>query len=483
MPSRSLARDSLLSLVGLLSQGLLRFTTSWLVGRLAGRAVLGTVQTAMSTATLLALMGPTSVGSAASKYLARARATEDRDELLAVAAHLRRRAAVLAAALAVVGVVFWVQYDDGTWVDGLCVGLFTAAYSGYSFTRGVQFGTGQVRRATSWDVISGVVGVVALLVALTAGARGAVLLLPLVISYTAYTLAAWPRVGSRHAPLSPSLRRELDEVIALGVAGTLASAGFLQIAMIVANGTGAEGAGQFAAAMATATPASLLAVSLSLALFPSLAQAWARGDRDLFRDQTDRAARVLMMIMVAVLGSLAICSALVMRVLWGPGFDAESPILPTLLLAIMFTTVAVPCVNALVTRSRQHMRITTGASFAGLCTGALVWWALTPGMTAEGVAAGFLAGSVVSGSTPLLAEWRIGGHRWTWVVLRLPLAVALVLATILALRVLDAPLWAEPLAALGFCAVWWGMCHRDVELVPWASLRRMGGRGGADDPG
>src|SRR5512139_4121443 len=76
-PPRSLARDSALSMVGLLAQGLLRFGTSWLVGRFAGRIVLGSLQSAMSTASLLALLGPTSVGSAASKYLARAGGRDD----------------------------------------------------------------------------------------------------------------------------------------------------------------------------------------------------------------------------------------------------------------------------------------------------------------------------------------------------------------------------------------------------------------------
>jgi putative peptidoglycan lipid II flippase len=352
------------------------------------------------------------------------------------------------------------------------VGLFTAAYSGYSFTRGIQFGTGQVVRATTWDVLSAVGGIAALAAVLATGARGGVLLLPLVLSYGAYTLASWPRDVRRHAPLDPALRRELDHVIVLGVSGTLASAGFLQIAMIVAKGTDPEGAGQFAAAMATATPASLLATSLSLVLFPSLAEAWGRGDREQFADQTDRAARVLMVVMVTIFGSLALCSRLVMGLLWGEGFDADSPIFPLLVVAIMCTTVAVPAVNALMTRSRRLMQVTSGASFAGLCTGALAWWLLTPSLGAEGVALGFLLGSLVSGGVPQLAEWRVGQHRWTFHLLRLPVAVALVAALLLGTRALGLGPWWEPVSALVFCLAWWGLCWRDLRLVPVPGLRR-----------
>ena len=465
-------------MVGLLAQGLLRFGTSWMVGRFAGRVVLGVLQSAMSTASLLALLGPTSLGSAASKYLARAEGTGDRAQLFAVAAHLRRRTVLLSLVLGAVGAAFWVAYDGGTWLEGLWVGLLTAAWSGYSFTRGVLYGVGQVRRATLWDIISAVAGVVVLGAALLLGVRGTTLLAPIILSYTAYIVASWPRTGRRErAPLARPMRRELDEFVLLGVTGTVASAGFLQIAMIVAKSTGAEDAGQFAAAMATATPASLLAVSLSLALFPSLAQSWARGEHAVFLAQTDKAARGLQIVMVSILGSLAICSRLVMEVLWGPNFDAESPVLPTLVVAITLTTVAVPSVNALVTRSRRLMRVTTGASFAGLCTGTLVWWLLGPS-SAEEVALGFLAGSAVSGGVPMLAEWRVGRHRWGWYVLRLPVAVLLLVGILLGQRALGLPVWTEPVAALLFCAVWWILCWRDLAKVPLD--RMIPGRPGRD---
>jgi putative peptidoglycan lipid II flippase len=102
-------------------------------------------------------------------------------------------------------------------------GPLTAAWSAYSFTRGV-YGLGQVRRATVWDVVSAVSGVVALGAVLLMGLRGIALLAPLVLSYGAYVLASWPRTGQRaSAPLAPALRRELVEFVLLGITGTVAS--------------------------------------------------------------------------------------------------------------------------------------------------------------------------------------------------------------------------------------------------------------------
>ena len=466
-PTRqTLAQRGALSAVGLFAQGMLRFATSWLIGRVAGKVVLGTVQAAISTASLLALMWPTTTGSAASKYLARARGSGDDEELHAVAAHFRRRALQSGLLLAAVAVPFWVYYDHGRWRDGVYVAIFTAAYAGYSFSRGVQFGTGQVARATTWDIISALTGLMALTLALAAGVRGVALVLPLALSYGAYTVAGWPRGVRTSALLDPALRREMDNVVALGVAGTLANAGFLQIAMIVARAIDPLQAGQFAAAMVTATPASMLAASLSLVLFPALAEAWGRGDKRLFRAQTDQATRVLVLVMVSLFGGIILCSRLIMTVLWGKEFDPNSLILPLLVFAIMLTNVAVASVNALATRSQRAMMLTSGASMAGLAVGATVWWLVTPVLGVTGVAVGFLLGSAVSASAPLLAEWWVGRHSWLSLAVRGLAGAALLVALFVAERRLDIPLWWEPVVAALFCLVWWCVSYRDLRLLP-----------------
>ena len=464
--AHTLAQRGAMSTVGLLAQGVLRFATSWLIGRIAGKLVLGTVQAAISTASLLTLMWPTTTGSVASKYLARARGAGNLEELHAVAVHFRRRALQSSLLLAGVAAPFWVYYDDGRWIDGLWVAVFTATYSGYSFIRGVQFGTGQVARATTWDLLSAGAGLVALAAFLLAGVRGPALLLALSLSYGVYTLSGWPRGVDRTARLEPALKREMDQVVLVGVAGTLASAGFLQLAMVVAKGLDQAGAGQFAAAMATATPASMLAASLSLVLFPSLAEAWGRGDLVNFKAQTNQATRVLVLVMVTMFGSLILCSRLVMTVLWGSDFDPGSLILPDLVFALMLTNVAISSVNALATRSRRAMQLTSGAAFAGLCVGALSWWLLTPGMGVDGVAVGFLLGSAVSASVPLLAEWRKGRHSWLGLASRGFTGAATIVGLLVAERSLGLPIYLEPVVALGFVLAWWTLSRKDLRLLP-----------------
>lgn len=461
----SLASRGALSTLGLMFQGMLRFATSWLVGRLAGQAALGTVQAAISTGTLLALLWPTTAGSAASKYLARARGAGDEEELHAVATHLRRRTAEAALIVALLALPTWLLLDDGRLADAVWVGVFAAAYSGYSFTRGVFFGAGQVRRATTWDGLGSLLGLAGLAAALLLGLRGTILIAPIAGAYLLYSIAGWPR-GPAVTPTRP-LRRELDHMILLGVAGTIASTGFLQIAMVVAKGAGTPAdAGQFAAAMVTATPASLLASSLGLVLFPALAQTWGRGDRELFRVQTDQATRILVLVMVTIFGSLILMTRLVIQVIWGSEFSDSAALFPILIAAVLTTNLAIASVNALVTRTHRAMLVTSGASVAGLVVGSVTWLVLVPRTGVLGVAIGFLVGSLVNGLVPLIVEWRVGRHAWSTLALRLAAGVVVIAVGFTLQRALRLPPVTDPLVALAFCLVWWGISKRDLRLLP-----------------
>lgn len=461
----TIAQRGALSMAGLLAQGGLRFATSWLIGLIAGKVVLGTVAGAMSMGTLLALLWPTTTGSAASKYIARARGAQATVELHAVTAHFRRRALQSGIILSLLAFPLWATVGNGLWSEAWAVSAFTAAYAGYTFTRGVQYGTGQVARATLWDIGCAAMGLVVLIALLVLGVRGPALLGALALSYAAYALGGLPRGVDRGAAMPAGLRSELDQVVLLGVAGSIASSGFLQISMIVATRLDAAEAGQFAAAMTTATPASLLAASLSLVLFPALAEAWGRGDKQLFRTQTDQATRVLVLAMVTVFGSMILSSRLIMS-LWGSEFDASTLVFPLLLLAILASNTATASVNAMATRSKKLMQLSSGASLIGLAVGALVWLFAIPSLGIVGIAVGYLVGTFVGALVPLVTEWRIGGHRWGRLLARAIVGLVTLTGLFIAERAAGIPIVAEPLVALLFCLIWWGLSRNDLRLLP-----------------
>lgn len=461
----SLATGSVLSTTGLLAQGFLRFATAFLVGHIAGPGALGVVASAIAVATLLALLWPTTSGSAASKYVARARGAGESTEMHSTARHLAVRTAQTSLVLALASIPVWILVDGGSAAGALCVAGLTLAYSGYSFTRGVQFGAGQVPRATAWDLMSVGIGLVALSAALFVGMRGPALLLPLALAYAVYALAGWPH-GVRGRP-ERGHRRELDAFVALGAAGSIASTGFLQLSQIAARLTaGVSEAGQYAAALNLATPASMLAASLSLVLFPSLAEAWGRGDHTGFRSQTDRATRALAAVMTGIFGCLIICSQFLVALVWGEEFSTSATVLPVLVLAVLATNLAVASVNALTTTSPRGIRITTGASLLGMAVGVSIWFVVGDRLGILGVALGYLVGAVVIASIPIVIVWRRDGHRWSGVFLRV-LGALIVVGVIGAVqRTADLPVVLEPVFAAVFLAAWVLVSRHDLPALP-----------------
>lgn len=469
-----------LGTIGVGVQGLLRFLVSLFVGHIGGPSVLGVVQSAVSTALLLALLWPTTTGSAASKFIARARGAGDHGEVRSVGAHLSKRTRQAAILLAAASIPIWIAVDGGDVGGGLCVAALLLGYAGYSFTRGLQFGAGQIPRATMWDLTSAGLGLVGVLIALVLGARGATLLLPLALSYGIYAFAGWP--WGAHGRPSPDLRREMDGFVAIGVAGTIASTGLLQLSVIVARLIDTKAnVGQYSAAFNLATPASLLAGALSLALFPSMAEAWGRGDRAGFRAQTDQATRALVVTMVTMLGGIAVASRFIVAVIWGTRYSAAADLLPILVAAVLATTLGVASVNALSTRSQRGMAIASASSLAGLLTGGTVWLliALRDDPTGaawahgvRGIAVGYLCGTVLIGGIPIVVVWVTDRQRWGWLMTRLACGVAAAAVLVWAQRALDISHWLDPAAVAVFLAFWWVLSHRDLRAALGVIRRR-----------
>lgn len=459
-----MARRGLLSTLGVLVQGLARFATNVLVGRIGGPSVLGAVATALSTAHLLSLLWPTTTGSAASKFVAQARGRGAPAEASAVAAHLARRTLQAGFVLSLLSIPIWTQIEHGTLAGTGVVAALVIGYSGYSFTRGLQFGAGQVARATAWDVTVSALGLLGVAAALLAGVRGTPVILPLAAASIIFTLMGWPW-GARGRP-APSLRREIDSFVALGVVGTVASAGFLQLSLIIARLTdGVAAAGQYAAALALATPPSVLAISFSQVLFPSLAEAWGRGDVQGVRRQTDQATRVLVTVMPLVFGTLALCSPLIVTAIWGEKYDRAAVVLPVLLLAILANTIGVASTNSLTSKSHRGMITSTVASLVGMIIGVLFWIVLAPQWGILGIAIGYLCGTTAISAIPLIIVWRADEHRWGGLMMRTGIGIMVLTALLFTEHLIDASLWLQPVIALAFAATWLGLMRRNVRTT------------------
>lgn len=450
--SGSVRRDALLSTVGVLLSGGAQFGISLIAGQFGGPSVLGQLRGGLSLANTAALLWPSTAGQAASLYVSREIGGERPTFADAVQRHLTKRVAQVVlliapiAGVAALTLVPGLSIVDAAWVAGLVIAL-----AGYHLARGVRFGRGLVVNATLWEGASAAVSLSLIAVVLGAGSPGW-LLAPLVAGNALYALALLRRVPAG-AQLTAAYRRELDQFTAWGVAGTVASAGLMQISMIIASSArGGEEAGWYAAAVSLGTPLSMVARALSLALVPSLARGLGGQDADGVRRSTDRATRGLVALLVPTFVAMMLVAEPLLRMLYGPAFAPAAPSLRILLGAVLLNSVAVASSNAITVHGRAGTRLTALLSWGGLLAGLTTTGLLVGGWGIEGIATGYLVGTTISAAAAWVYVWSRDGHRWASItasVVCTPAAAAGYLAAG------PSQTWAEVLpVASGFLVAW-----------------------------
>jgi len=453
-----LARDTALSTVGILLSGGAQFLVSLLVGRIGGPHALGVMRGSLSLAATASLLWPSVAGQSASLFVARSLGAGEPGRAAAYERYLTRTTAAITVALAVVAavvarLVLGLSVVDSAWVAALVV-----AFSAYQLARGIRFGRGEVARATWWEAAAAAV-MVGLIAAVLVVQLPGLYLAPLVTGYGLYAAGVWLRPAREPGRLGAGERAELGTFVVWGVAGTLASSGLMQLSMVIAAALEAgRAAGLYAAAISLATPMSMVARALSMALFPEMARQHGRGDETVTRAITDRVTRGLVLVMVPAFGSVALLAEPLMVLVFGTEYRDAVPALRVLLLAVLLTTIPVAAVNSINVRGPRGVRASALMSWGGLVVGMGTIGALVGSRGILGVAVGYLAGSAVTAGLPFAYVWRRDGHRWCPLTLALVAAVLSVAATLAAGARLTE--WTWSLGATAVFLITWGLFAR-----------------------
>lgn len=419
LPMRS---RGLVSTAGIVAQGLVRFGYSVIIGRSLPAGFLSATNSAISTALLASLLWPTSLGAAAAKFLARESA--DPERRAGLMHHLGSWCLATSGLLAVAaGLVTWLWLAPGQAGTAVLVGLLTVGWSTYTYVRSAHYATQRVLRATVGDVAALVVAVSGLLVVLAAGATD-LILVPITVGYLGYAVLGWPR--GRRTVLSAELRAEIRGFVGWGVVGSLTTAGFLQLTMVIARQTGdLRGADAYAAALTLATPASMVSSVLSLILLPALSGAVGRGDVEEARRQTDLAHRGLIVLIGAAFGALVLGARAVVDVVW-PDLEGAVPVLQILLLASFLLTSATACTESLNSMDPTGPRTVGTVRLVGFAVGLAVLSVSVGTGSVTGIALGYLCGMAVVGLVPFALVWWRQGQRWRGFTVRVTTGCALV---------------------------------------------------------
>lgn len=408
-----LKRDAALSTLGILMSGGAQFVLSVLVGQWAGPAALGAVRSALSLANTASLLSPSAAGQTASLFVAQQAAAGDEEGAAGVARHLARRAAVALSLLAPTAALVAVLIFGSDAVEAAWVAALVVALGAYQFARGLRFGWGQVRSATVWEAVNTAVTLGLLVVVLVVG-NPPWLLAPLVAGNLVYATMAW--VGLRRPATAPAaeLRGELDRYVLWGMAGTVASTGLLQLSMVLAKAMGPsdEAAGWYAAAISLATPLSMVARALSMALFPEMARQRGRADAAATVSTTHRATWGLVVALTPAFSVLILLSDPLVLLFYGPSFAGAVLPLRILLMAVLWSIVPVAATNSINVRGAAGVRLSAFLSWSGFLIGLALIATLVGRFSVVGVAIGYLVGATATAMGAWVHVWRRDRHRW-----------------------------------------------------------------------
>ncbi|TFD50798.1 hypothetical protein E3T55_08345 [Cryobacterium frigoriphilum] len=454
------------SLTSVVAQGLTRLFYSILIARFLAPGSLSDTNTVISIAMFAALLWPSSVANASTMFVARARGAADPALEHATTRFLKRRALQSNAALGLLaGAYSLLFFAPG---EALTAGFTFAIVVGFglsSFVRGLLYATDRVPRAAFLDVAALLMALSGLAVVIRMRADD-LLLLPLASGYALIIVIGWPR-SDRTNGQAP--RREIDRFVFWGIAGMVATGGFLQLTMIIAHASGTPTSSDlYAAALTLATPAAMLTSVVSLVLFPSLARLVGSGDQSGAQRQTDLAMRGLAAVLVAAFGALTLLAPPLLSVIYGNQFSGASAILATLLIASLLGALSGPAADALGSRTAGGIRGLAILRVAGFGIGLVACLTLGSLLGALGVALGYLVGMVVAGLGSIIYAWRRLDLRWGALSARF-LAGMVLLAVLLGVR----DLATGTAAILGLTAVFlagWAL----ISLPDTRQLVRLG---------
>ena len=472
-PGTSLRSRAAFSTYATAVQGLARLLYGVLVGHLGSRELLGQANTSLSLSVLASQLWAAPASTAGTRFVAAKATLADPEGAATVARHIATRTAlismVLPTGVALVGSL-WLGFGP---VHTIGTVLLAFSYSMYSTLRGIQYGALRFRHVAVWDTIAGATALVAVVVVLALDVT-AFVLLPMVLGYGLFAVVSWP--ARARGRVDPALRRQIDHFVLFGALSGVASGGLLQLSQIAAHAyAGPTEAGDYAAALTLATPASMLSIALSTVLVPPLVAAAGRGDRAGVHVQSDAIARRLTAIFVGLFGVLVIVSPLAIAVVWGEEYVGAADVLPILLIAVMLTSIALGGATTLQSTRVRGPRAVAYVNLAGFVVSLLVWPFLAPSLGTTGVALGYLLGSGAASLATLGTVWWVERHHWWGLAARLVGGTALVVALALLTRELTglAGVAAQLGAALAFGVVWLLLSRREV-MALWGTVRGRG---------
>lgn len=425
--SAQVVRHAALSVIGLVTIGLVRLAEKIGAQAFFGEQGLAWATASISIATLATVIGSAGLSAGITKLISQLRgAGSGRERQLA--ALVARVALVLTLAGAVAGVVYS-MFDPTLGNAGggsvVMAGVLTVVFGLYLAGKSILYGEERVSWYVRAEILGGGLFIIGMAIVVVAKANWAVVA-PLAL---AYAPVAWVSMSRLRTPVGDwrSLPvRSLFGYGAVGSIGSLSGVGFTAATPLAAGYlAGDPGTALVGAALAVLEPLYLAPRAIGLALLPRLSFAGAKDSRP---SRLVQASTGIAALTVAPFCMLFILERdRVLQLLFGDQIIGGST-LAWFSAAFFVSVVGAPAVTSLAAIRVRDAAIPMWSSIAGFATAAILWLILGPTMGVAAVAFGYCIGSLIQVIPPLLASTRRYGIRWGSLWIRLVvLAVAVAL--------------------------------------------------------
>ncbi|MDP7494734.1 MAG: lipid II flippase MurJ, partial [Candidatus Undinarchaeales archaeon] len=317
-------------------------------------------------------------------------------------------------------------------------------------TRGMFYATERVERYLRLEAALAVCFFIAL------GAvvwRGLPLPLPFAVAYALFTVIALHEHRERLAPVREQAREvlaDLTHFASRNVTGQFSMMARIRLGVIVASSFLAmEQAGLYAAAFALQSVFYFIPRAVNTVLAPAVSFSFGLEDRERIERILSEATRFTAAVTLLLGGACFVAAPLVLSAVYSSAFAPAATAFRLLLLATLATVIAQPAVNTL--GATEHIHITGASGVVSLVVSLLAWSALLPAHGIEGIALGFLAGSM----TNALIGMAFAAHhfRFSPTVAARPVAAAVV-AALLGAGIAGAGARGQLIGVCVFCAVY-----------------------------
>lgn len=435
---RSVLRDTALTVPALVLVGLTRIVFNTLVGRVFGLNVLGGANVGISmvflaTDIFVAGLAPT-LGKFIPEFLGQG------NMALARRVYGIIKFVVISISALFMAVMYLCRHQ---WAPNIQIGQteyvsslpLVFLYSMYVLEKSAYFGFGKVTEYARNEVISNILFFISL-GGIVVCKNERLVLMPFYVMYLVFGLLSQIDLRHRGRILSENqvvipVRRMIPFAL-FAIVGMAASMGRSQVStIVVSSNLDVFSAGLYSSVFSLLTPLYLLPRALSLVIFPTMSRAYGAGDEKSNSLLLNQSTAWLTVGMGFICGlSILLAPSLLLFVLGSGEYMAMITAFRLLVISAYVSITTIPIVNAL--SSTRYVHIPNIAAVVALLANIVVWQWLLPDSGINGVALGYLVGTVLNAAIPIFYgirnfKFQLGGYLKSVISLAIVLCIVLIM--------------------------------------------------------